>query len=662
MLLGAILPGTFLEARAAPAAPPVSQATIERIIVLDARRALRRGEGRRFDRLANSLRDHPLHSWLRYLEFRRRFGRHSESAIEAFLATVPDTPMADLVRKLWLDRLARQHRWARFLEVYASLSPGWVETRLKCIRARALLETDDNLAGFKATARLWRVPKSQHDACDRTFALWAKRGGRTSEHLWHRIEISLKRGNRGLAAYVARMLDSSDRAVAERWIREYRRPAGIVARASRVRREPAWRQPVAAAIASIARRNPDAAARAWQAVSRDSPSPPVELDAFASWRIGLGYAQEHRIPEAVEWIERVPSAYRSPRLHGVLALLAFAEGRWAASVAALDALPPKMQAELRWRYWRARALTALGRTEEASWEELASRRDYYGFLAADRLGAPYRIVQHPSGSPTGHLDRLERTGAYRRAEEFHALGFRNGFNREWRHLTQRLEGEELAAAAELATRHGWYFEAIRAAARAGALGRLDLRFPLGWEYESAAAAFDHGIDPAWVLATIRMESAFRPRARSSAGARGLMQIMPATGRRIANAAGVRYHGSRTLYDPVKNIRLGSAYLRRLLDRMHGNPALASASYNAGPHRAERWLAAGKGLDPELWVEFVPYKETRQYVKRVLEYRIVYQHRLGTRPERLSDLLRPLPAPFGESGPVHAASRPAGKAG
>ena len=643
------MPVTGPETGAARAEPPVSRATLERITVLEARKALRHGKRARFDRLTASLQDHPLHSWLRYLEFRARFGRHTESAIEAFLATVPDTPTADLVRLHWLDRLARQHRWARFLEVYASLSPRPVAARVECLRARALLETDDNLAGFEATARLWRVPRSQDKACDRTFKLWAERGGRTSEHLWHRIEISLKRGNRGLAAYIARLLDQPDRDIAERWIRDYRRPARIVARAGQVRRQPAWRQPVATAIASIARRNPSAAARAWQAVSKDGATAlPPELDAFASWRIGLGYAQDHRIPEAVEWIERVPEADRSPRLLGILALLSIARERWEDALAALDALPADTRSELQWRYWRARALTALGRTEEAQWAEIAAHRDYYGFLAADWIGAPYRIVQRPAaGSPAERIDRVERMGGYRRALEFHALGFRNGFNREWSHLVRRLEGEDLAAAAELATRHGWYFEAIRGAARAKAFDRLDLRFPIAWKDEAAAAAGDHGIDPAWVLATIRMESAFRPRARSSAGALGLMQIMPATGRRIARAAGVRHRGNRTLLDPYQNIRLGAAYLRRLLDTMHGNPALASASYNAGPHRTERWLAAGEGLGPEVWVEFVPYTETRQYVKRVMEYRIVYQHRMGLRTDRLSDLLRPLPtAPAG----------------
>ena len=649
LLLGALVPVTVSESGAARAEPPVSRATLERITVLEARKALQRGKRQRFDRLIASLRDHPLHPWLRYLEFRARFGRHTESAIDAFLATVPDTPMADLVRLHWLDRLSRQHRWARFLEVHAPLSPRRNGARLECLRARALLETGDNLAGFEATARLWRVPRSQHEACDRTFELWAQRGGRTSEHLWHRIEIALKRSNRGLAAYVARLLDQPDRGIAERWIRDYRRPARIVARASQVPRQPAWREPVATAIASIARRDPSAAARAWRAASKDgATSLPLELDAFASWRIGLGYAQDHRLPEAVEWIERVPKSDRSPRLLGILALLAIAGERWEDALDALDALPADTRSELQWQYWRARALTALGRADEARWSEIAAHRDYYGFLAADRIGAPYRIVQRPAnGSPAERIDRIERMGGYRRALEFHALGFRNGFNREWRHLVRRLEGEDLAAAAELAARYGWYFEAIRGAARAGALDRLDLRFPIAWDDEAAAAAGDHGIDPAWVLATIRMESAFRPRARSSAGALGLMQIMPATGRRIARPAGVRHRGNRTLLDPGKNIRLGAYYLRHLLDRMHGNPTLASASYNAGPHRTERWLAAGEGLEPELWVEFVPYTETRQYVKRVMEYRIVYQHRMGVRTDRLSDLLRPLPtAPAG----------------
>ena len=643
-----MLPCVVPESQAARTDPPISRAEIERLVFLEARAALRRGARTRFDRLTESLQHHPLQPWLRYLEFRRNFGRHPDREIKAFLATMPDTPMADIVRVLWLDRLARQHRWADYITVHASIRNGARDARRECHLARALLETGDYVAGFKAAARLWRVPRSQDKACDRAFALWAKRGGRTSEHLWDRIEVSLRRGNRGLAGYVARLLDRPERTVAEGWIRDYRRPARIVSRAGRIGREPAWRQPVSVAIASIARRNPEAAARAWRKVSSEPGSIPAELDAFASWRIGLGFAQDHHIADAVEWVERVPDEYRSPRLLGVLALLAFAEGRWSDSLAALDTLPPESRSELRWQYWRARALAALGESDEALWVEIAAARDYYGFLAADRIDAPYRIRQHPARSSPESIARVAGSGGFRRAMEFHALGYRSWFNREWRHLVERLEDEDRAAAGELASREGWHFEAIRAAARAGALDRLDLRFPTAWKDEATDAAVRHDVDPALVLATIRMESAFRPRARSSAGALGLMQVMPATGRRIARAAGVKYAGKSTLLDPRKNIRLGAAYLRRVLDRLQDHPALASAAYNAGPHRSERWHAAAAEMEPDLWVEFIPYKETRQYVKRILEYRIVYRHLLGSPMTRMRDLLRPLPPVTGSS--------------
>ena len=644
VLIGGLSWAVALPSRAATSDPPVSRALVERLVYLEARAAIRRGDRKRFTRLSASLQDYPLYPWLRYIEFRRNYGRHPESEIEEFLATVPNSPISDLVRGLWLDRLARQHRWERFLEVYASMQPGGLDARRRCLHARALLETGNDFAGFEATAKLWRVPRSQDKACDRTFALWTKRGGRTSEHLWHRIEISLRRGNRGLAAYVARLLDKPDRAIAERWIRDYRRPLKIVSRAGQVGRKPAWRVPVSVAIANLARRNPGAAARAWRTAAEGSPPPPAELNAFASWRIGLGFAQDHRIPEAVEWVERVPEELRSPRLLGVLALLYLAQGRWADTLAALDALPPEPRDELQWQYWRARALSALGRTEEAPWAELAAKRDYYGFLAADRIGAPYRIRQEPAGSSPESIEHVGRMGGLRRAQEFNAIGLQSYFNREWRYLVNHLEGSDLTAAATIASRNGWYFEAIRAAARARAFDRLDLRFPVVWKDQAISAADAHGIDPAWILATIRMESAFRPRARSPAGALGLMQVMPATARRIAKAAGVRYAGTRTVLNPEENIRLGAAYLRFVLERMQGHAALASASYNAGPHRAERWLAAAPGMEPDLWVEFIPYSETRKYVKRILEYRIVYRHLLGATGGGMRELLPALPSP------------------
>lgn len=608
---------------------------------LEAERALRRGRRADFERIAEALRNHPLHPWLDYLRFRRHFSHRSEAEIEAFLASASDTPMADIVRELWLDRLARQGRWPRFLDVEAALPPGRRTSRHRCHRARALLETGADEAGFEAAAALWLVPRSQDDACDPVFALWTRKGGRTAEHLWDRIALALRHGNRGLARYVARMLDRPARAIAFRWIRDHHRPARIVSRAVRVADDPAWRRPVEAAIAKLARRDPDAAARVWAEAAGGRPLPDA-LDAFAAWRIGLGFVQDYRLQEATRWFARVPDAHRTPRLLGLFALASFAEGRWEDGLAALDALPPAERGELRWRYWRARALDALGRSADALWAEVALERDYYGFLAADRLGLPYRFRERPAAAASGRIETLKRRAGFRRARELRVLGHRRRFEREWNHLVRGLDPDRLATVAELASRRGWHRKAIEATARAEMIDRLDLRFPVAWQEEITAAAGVHGLDPAWVFATIRMESAFLPEARSSANARGLMQLLPATARRTARAAGIRYTGPADLEDPKNNVLLGAAYLRRLVDRVHGHPALASASYNAGPRRVGEWRTEAGKRETVLWVELIPYAETRQYVKRVLEYRIVYRHRLGMRPIRLRDLLPPLP--------------------
>ena len=345
---------------AAAGDPPVSRALLERIMYVEAERAIRRGATSKFRRLASRIESHPLHPWLRYLEFRRDFGRRSDAEIEAFLAEHAATPVADRVRLLWIDRLARQGRWQPLLEVYAAIPPGLPEARHDCLRARALLETGRDKEGFSAAAELWRVPRSQDAACDRAFSLWVGKKGRTQEHLWDRIELAMRYRNQGLAGYVARRLPAADRAIVQRWIRDRGRPERIVARAGRVAREPGWRIPVSASIAALARRRPAPAARAWRAAV-ESDSVPPELDAFASWRIGLGFAQEHRFPEALLWIERVPAAGRHERLLGMEALLSFAERRWERGIASLDALPDEARGELRWRYWRARMLEALGR-------------------------------------------------------------------------------------------------------------------------------------------------------------------------------------------------------------------------------------------------------------------------------------------------------------
>jgi soluble lytic murein transglycosylase len=297
----------------------------------------------------------------------------------------------------------------------------------------------------------------------------------------------------------------------------------------------------------------------------------------------------------------------------------------------------------RWQYWLARALHELGQRAEAReiYVELARGRGYYAFLAADRVGTPYRI----EGMATPELQdvraQVRELPAVARTRELLALDRTLDARREWRDATNQMNKEQLMSAALLASDLGWLDQAIFTLARTGFWEDLELRFPVSHLEQVVGAEHRTGLDRAWILAVIRQESAFNPDARSPVGAMGLMQLMP----RTAKAVATRHLGQSAprpsqITDPQLNIRLGSTYLAHVLERLGKNPVLATAAYNAGPHRVERWLPE-QTMDADIWIELIPFGETREYVKRVLSYRAIYQHRLGQKPERLTTTMPPV---------------------
>ena len=210
-------------------------------------------------------------------------------------------------------------------------------------------------------------------------------------------------------------------------------------------------------------------------------------------------------------------------------------------------------------------------------------------------------------------------------------------------LTRGLGGEELKAASWIARCRDWHARAILTIARTTELDDLDLRFPLAFRRAVESPSVRRSLPPAAVYAVIRQESAFMSDARSSAGALGLMQIMPRTGREIARAMGRRLRNRNELLVPRLNVEMGTHYLRSLLREVDGHIVLATASYNAGPHRVRRWLPAQGEVEAAVWIDSIPFTETRRYVRRVLAYHAIYEHRLGQRPTRLSERMPPVPS-------------------
>ena len=484
--------------------------------------------------------------------------------------------------------------------------------------------------------------RSRPKACDPVFAVWLESDRFSPSLAWERIGLAMARGDVRLTRYLERFLDPADRRLAAAWRTVHKNPrrVGTV----ELEGEPSRVEAVLAhGLERLARRDPAAAGRALAKVEAR-----IGLGAAArarvERRIGLSFAASHD-PRAIDWLWRVAAAQADDHVLRWRIAAAALHSRWGRVGEGIAALPDGERDRERWQYWRARALEATGRQDEAraGFESLARERDYYGFLAADRLGEGYRFNHRRLEIPADLAERVAAMPAVRRALELLALGRRVAARREWHALTRELDEDELEAASWLAWCRDWHGRAILTIARTPERDDLELRFPIVYRGIVESAADRRGLAPATVYAFIRQESAFMPDARSPAGALGLMQLMPRTGRELMRRAGRQYRNRSQLLAPELNVELGTRYIRSLLSKTGGRLPLAAASYNAGPHRVRGWLPAEGEVEAAVWIDNIPFTETRRYVRRILAYSAIYEHRLGQRPTRLSERMPPVPS-------------------
>jgi len=607
---------------------------------LAAEAALARGDDAELAALAERLTDYPLLPYLRYQVLIGDLGAADPAAVEAFLADHTDSHLAERLRGAWLSRLAEAGRWEEHRRLAVpSESPS---ARCHDLRARlAAGEVEEALAGVEP---LWLVGRSQPQACDPLFDAWRAAGRLTPALVWRRIELAMAGGQTALARYLGRYLPEGEPVWLGHWLAAREDPQTMLAPGALPGEHE--RRPVVLveAITRLARRSAEGAAAAWDRMA-SVETLPAELAARADAAVGLALA-EGGDPRGLGYLDRAPAKdddlpLQERRLRAALAL-----GDWGRVSAWVAAMPEGEHKREHWLYWQARALEAGGDQEaaQALYREAAEERSLWGFLAAERSGQPYRLASCPTPTDPERLAWLVEEPAARRIVELRALGRDLDARREWLHLTRGLNGDDLTAAAVLAERWDWPDQAIFTLARAGWWDDLGLRFPLRYREAVAEQAHRTGLDAAWIYAVLRQESAFDPKAVSSAGARGLMQLMPATARELLRDLerdpGQALASGTDLHDPELNIALGTRYLARVQRRFGGHPALAAAAYNAGPGTVARWLPE-RPVEADLWIATIPYPETRAYVRRVLAYRLIYQERLGAPLTPLGALLGPI---------------------
>jgi soluble lytic murein transglycosylase len=555
--------------------------------------------------------------------------------IRRFLEENRDAPISDLIRKKWLRLLAKQGDWDAFLREYQDIEG---EPELQCLRLTQLLRparTVPQAPLMTEIEKLWLTGKPLPAACDGVFAAWKKAGHMTSEKVWERMRLAMESRQLGLAGELARYLDPADRVWVARWQAMHRDPPRELERLNYPIETPVARGIARHGIVRLALRDPEAAMQQWQKL-KSRHRFLGEDENYVMRHVGILAAQDH-LPQALTWLAGVSADATDDTLHLWRVRAALRLGDWEAAQRFIAGLTEEQQREPQWRYWSARVLEAAGQKADAQrlYAALARSRGYYGFLAADRLGEDYSM-QHVAidANPEEVSAMLARPGI-QLAQELYAAGQTVDARRQWNWTIRHMSNRELQVAAVIARQWGWHDRAILTVGRSRNLDDIELRFPLLYRESIETNASRSGIDPSWVYGVVRQESAFMTDARSHAGALGLMQLMPTTGRLTGRRVGIRAYSTGAILNVENNLRLGVAYLKEVLDRNRGHQALATASYNAGPHRVTNWMPETP-LDADIWIETIPFNETREYVKNVLSYSAIYDHRLGQKPTRLSE--------------------------
>lgn len=600
-----------------------------RAAFLAAERALKRGDDDTARTLLPALESYPLLPYLEARMLERMLASALPEEIVAFLAEHPGAPPARRLQQRWLEALVRHGRDETLIRYSPVPAP---TVALECHRRRALLRAGREAAAFSDIGSVWLAPRSLPTACDSLLEAALGRGEITADMAWERLRLALDARQPELASYLIRFLAPDQAAVARLWLELLARPDRLVEHAHLAGFE-RGRVVYEHVFGRLLARDGDRAEQALRRLPDGSTPPHWRRDLQARLLVMAAARREPGAARRLAAFDDDPARHRDVREWRIRAALLAQD--WEAVEQAIARLPGPEQEAPRWMYWHARALEATDRKAEAAQirHRLAAVRDYHGFLAADLVGAPYRFGHAPLALDAESVERLEAQPAMARARELFTLGRESAARREWHLATAGLNANDRLAAAQLAHRWGWHDRAILAIAHTAERDDLNLRFPLAFMPEITAAAEAQGLDPSLALGVIRQESAFSPDARSPAGALGLMQLLPATARRVAANLGHPIPGRQHLLTPETNLVLGAAYLRRLIDRFRHH-AVALAAYNAGPKRVTRWLPKGQPVPGDVWVETIPFRETRGYVQNVLFFSAIYGHRLEAPGQRL----------------------------
>lgn len=609
---------------------------------LAALEALKAGEVGRYRARLAKLDGYPLRGYAEYAFLKDRIATTPAAELRAFIVANKDAPIGEALRRRWLRRLADNGDWAAFVREYEDAED---DHELRCFRlARRWEEAPTAPAVHAQLQQLWLNGNKLPAACEELFGPWRKAGRLSRELVWARIKLAMEKRNLSFSEHLARYLPEDERVWVRRWVSMHKDPVRELQRIDYPVESELARTVVRYGLMRLAYNDAEIAMQRWLQLKAKYPF--TDADNYYVVRtVGIAGAQAH-LPIAAEWLAGIVPEEQDELLRQWRVRAAIRAEQWALANSFLRTLTESEQREAQWRYWQARAWEMLGFKTKARelFAPLARERGYYGFLAADRLQQPYTMQHVGTAVAPAEVEAMLARPGVQMAQELFGLGDMVAARRQWAHTTRRMSDRELKVAAAIAAQWGWHDRAILTMSRTENLDDLDLRFPLLYRPIVEASAKANAIDAGWVYGVMRQESAFTSDARSPTGALGLMQIMPATGRLAGRALKLPIKSNDAILKIENNLQLGARYLRTVLDQYGGHQVLATAAYNAGPNRAREWLPAD-AMEADVWIDTIPYTETRNYVKNVMAFTTVYDYRLGEPTRRLQSRM-PAVAPRG----------------
>jgi len=584
----------------------------------------------------NSLVQHPLYSWVEVLSFKKRLLAKTVTVndskdIEALLKRYDGMAAGDWLRTAYLNYLNSQKDWNNFARFYR----GSDDNDLQCADLNARMvqnKTDDSWV--RDAQKLWLNGKSLPNACDAVFTRLSQLGKLDNTLRWQRIDLAAVQNQTGLMRALALALPADEALLDHSYADFIDSPHARYSGWPRTLRS---RQMAVQGLVRLAKRNPDAAEQQLPAITttlklEDSERGRV-LNEIALWTVA-SYG-----PNSAQRLNAVPEVAYDEKLHEWRVREAMSRGDDVAALAAIEKMGNTQRNDSRYQYFEARLRERLNQKESAKilYAKAAQSANFHGWLAADRLNQAYALCPLEPSNDRAVIQKVANDARIVRAFELFAIDRSTYALKEFNAALDSFNAEEKKVAIALAQDENWYDRAVFSIGNTPSdLQYYSLRFPMHHEKHLREQAKINSLDPAWVAGETRAESIFMPRARSGADARGLMQILPGTGAQVSARLGIPWRGGESLFEPETNITLGTAYLRQMLDRYNGFPYMAIAAYNAGPAPISRWIEARPSLEPDFWIETIPYKETRDYVSRVLAFSVVYDWRLDRSATSLTD--------------------------